>query len=163
MPSFDTVSEINWVEVQNAVDQSIKEVANRFDFRGSSAKLELSQKEKTISLFADNEFQLAQVYEILIAKLAKRNVDVRSFKPKDKETIAGNKVRQIITIVEGLEQELAKKIVKIIKDSGQKLQASIQGNTVRISGAKKDSLQEAMTLLREKVSEVPLQFNNFRD
>ena len=161
MPSFDIVSEVNQVELRNAVEQSNKEIANRFDFKGSDARIEPG--EDTLTLFADDEFKLGQVYDILTAKLAKRNVDVRYLDRGDIEKVSGNKVKQVVTIKEGVAGELAKKIVKIIKDSKLKLQASIQGEAVRVSGAKKDVLQEGIALVRKSVTDVPLQFNNFRD
>ena len=161
MPSFDIVSEVNQVELRNAVEQSNKEIANRFDFKGSDARIEPG--EDTLTLFADDEFKLGQVYDILTAKLAKRNVDVRYLGRGDIEKVSGNKVKQVVTIKEGVAGELAKKIVKIIKDGKLKAQASIQGEAVRVSGAKRDVLQEAIALVRKSVTDVPLQFNNFRD
>lgn len=161
MPSFDIVSEVNQVELRNAVEQSNKEIANRFDFKGSDARIEPG--EDTLTLFADDEFKLGQVYDILTAKLAKRNVDVRYLDRGDIEKVSGNKVKQVVTIKEGVAGELAKKIVKIIKDGKLKAQASIQGEAVRVSGAKRDVLQEAIALVRKSVTDVPLQFNNFRD
>ena len=161
MPSFDIVSEVNQVELRNAVEQSNKEIANRFDFKGSDARIEPG--EDTLTLFADDEFKLGQVYDILTAKLAKRNVDVRYLDRGDIEKVSGNKVKQVVTIKEGVAGELAKKIVKIIKDSKLKAQASIQGEAVRVSGAKRDVLQEAIALVRKSITDVPLQFNNFRD
>lgn len=161
MPSFDIVSEVNQVELRNAVEQSNKEIANRFDFKGSDARIEPG--EDTLTLFADDEFKLGQVYDILTAKLAKRNVDVRYLDRGDIEKVSGNKVKQVVTIKEGVAGELAKKIVKIIKDSKLKAQASIQGEAVRVSGAKRDVLQDAIALVRKSVTDVPLQFNNFRD
>ena len=161
MPSFDIVSEVNQVELRNAVEQSNKEIANRVDFKGSDARIEPG--EDTLTLFADDEFKLGQVYDILTAKLAKRNVDVRYLDRGDIEKVSGNKVKQVVTIKEGVAGELAKKIVKIIKDSKLKAQASIQGEAVRVSGAKRDVLQEAIALVRKSVTDVPLQFNNFRD
>lgn len=161
MPSFDIVSEVNQVELRNAVEQSNKEVDNRFDFKGSDARIE--QGEDTLTLFADDEFKLEQVYDVLTAKLAKRNVDVRYLDRGDIEKVGGNKVKQVVTVKEGVTGELAKKIVKAIKDSKLKAQASIQGEAVRVSGAKRDVLQEAIALVRKSVTDVPLQFNNFRD
>lgn len=161
MPSFDIVSEVNQVELRNAVEQSNKEIANRFDFKGSDARIEPG--EGTLTLFADDEFKLDQVYDVLTAKLAKRNVDVRYLDRGDIEKVSGNKVKQVVTVKEGVAGELAKKIVKAIKDSKLKAQASIQGEAVRVSGAKKDVLQEAIALVRKSVTDVPLQFNNFRD
>ena len=161
MPSFDIVSEVNQVELRNAVEQSNKEIANRFDFKGSDARIE--QGEDTLTLFADDDFKLGQVYDILTAKLAKRNVDVRYLDRGEVEKVSGNKVKQVVTVKEGVAGELAKKIVKAIKDSKLKAQASIQGEAVRVSGAKRDVLQEAIALVRKSVTDVPLQFNNFRD
>ena len=161
MPSFDIVSEVNQVELRNAVEQSNKEIANRFDFKGSDARIEPG--EDTLTLFADDEFKLGQVYDILTAKLAKRNVDVRYLDRGDIEKVSGNKVKQVVAIKEGVAGDLAKKIVKIIKDGKLKAQASIQGEAVRVSGAKRDVLQDAIALVRKSVTDVPLQFNNFRD
>lgn len=161
MPSFDIVSEVNQVELRNAVEQSNKEISNRFDFKGSDARVE--QGEETLTLYADDEFKLGQVYDVLSAKLAKRNVDVRYLERGDIEKVSGNKVKQVVTVKEGVTGELAKKIVRIIKDSKLKVQASIQGEAVRVSGAKRDVLQEGIALVRKSVTDVPLQFNNFRD
>jgi hypothetical protein len=161
MPSFDIVSEVNKVELKNAVEQANKEISTRFDFKGSDARIE--QKELELTVYADDNFKLKQVMEVFHGKMAKRNVDVRSLDPKDIEKISGDKVKQPITVREGLEQEMGKKIVKLIKDSKMKVQASIQGNTVRISGAKKDDLQAAINLVKKSFTEVPVQFNNFRD
>ncbi|HEY9446739.1 MAG TPA: YajQ family cyclic di-GMP-binding protein [Burkholderiales bacterium] len=163
MPSFDIVSEVNQVEVHNAVDQSNKEITNRFDFKGSDARIELSDKDKNLTAYADDEFKLEQVRDVLTAKLAKRGVDVRCLKMDKSEPVSGNKVKQVITVREGIEQELAKKIVKLVKDSKLKVQASIQGDAVRVSGAKKDLLQEAIALVRKSIADFPLQFKNFRD
>jgi len=163
MPSFDIVSEVNQVEVHNAVDQSNKEITNRFDFKGSDARIELSDKDKNLTAYADDEFKLEQVRDVLTAKLAKRAVDVRCLKVDKIEAVSGNKVKQVITVREGIEQDLAKKIVKLVKDSKLKVQASIQGEAVRVSGAKKDLLQEAIALVRKSITDFPLQFKNFRD
>ena len=161
MPSFDIVSEVNQVELRNAVEQANKEIANRFDFKGSDARIE--QGEEALTLYADDDFKLGQVYDILTAKLAKRNVDVRFLERGEAEKVGGNKVKQVVTVKEGVGGELGKKIVRIVKDSKLKVQAGIQGEAVRVSGAKKDVLQEAIALLRKSVTDVPLQFNNFRD
>jgi len=163
MPSFDIVSEVNQVEVHNAVDQCNKEVANRFDFKGSDARVEINDKEKSLAVFADDDFKLGQVRDVLTGKLAKRGVDVRCLQLGTIEKISGNKVKQNIAIRVGVEQELAKKIIKLIKDSKLKVQGSIQGDALRVSGAKKDMLQETITLVRKNVSDFPLQFKNFRD
>jgi len=161
MPSFDIVSEVNQVEVRNALDQANKEISTRFDFKGSDARVEYS--DKTLTLYADDEFKLKQVNDVLIGKFAKRNVDVRSLKYGDPEKVSGNKVKQAVTLRTGVDQELAKKIVRTIKDSKLKVQASIQGDAVRITGAKRDDLQSAIALVRKTVTDYPLQYENFRD
>ncbi|MBX9631079.1 MAG: YajQ family cyclic di-GMP-binding protein [Burkholderiales bacterium] len=161
MPSFDIVSEVNQVEVHNAVDQCNKEVSTRFDFKGSDARVEMA--EKVLSVFADDEFKLGQVRDILTTKLAKRNVDVRCLDLGKPEKISGNKVKQVVTVKTGIETTLAKKIVQTIKDSKLKVQASIQGDAVRVSGAKKDTLQDAIALVRKTVTDFPVQFQNFRE
>ena len=161
MPSFDIVSEVNQVEVNNAVDQTNKEVSTRFDFKGSDARVEV--KEKVLTLHADDEFKLGQVTDILTGKLTKRQVDIRSLKHGDVEKVSGNKVKQVVTVRTGVEQELAKKIVKAIKDSKLKVQASIQGDAVRVSGTKRDDLQEAIALVKKSITDFPLQYQNFRD
>lgn len=161
MPSFDIVSEANQVELRNAVEQSNKEIANRFDFKGSDARVE--QDEEALTLYADDDFKLGQVFDVLTAKLAKRNVDVRFLDRGEVEKVGGNKVKQVVAVKEGVGGELGKKIVRILKDGKLKVQASIQGEAVRVSGAKRDVLQEAIALVRKSVTDVPLQFNNFRD
>lgn len=161
MPSFDVVSEANLVEVRNAVDQAGKEIATRFDFKGSDARIE--QKERELTVYADSEFQLGQVRDILTAKMVKRNVDVRFLDLGKVEKIGGDKVKQVIKIRNGIESDAAKKIVRIVKDSKMKVQASIQGDAVRVTGAKRDDLQAAIALLRKQVTDLPLEFNNFRD
>ncbi len=161
MPSFDIVSEVNQHEVRNAVDQANKEIANRFDFKGSDARVE--QAELQLTVFADDDFKLKQVHEVLAGKLSKRGVDLRSLEKGGVEKISGNKVKQEATVKTGIATDQAKKIVKLIKDSKLKVQASIQGDAVRVSGGKKDLLQEAIQLVRKSVTEIPLQFTNFRD
>ncbi|MGE5650799.1 MAG: YajQ family cyclic di-GMP-binding protein [Bacillota bacterium] len=161
MPSFDVVSEANLVEVKNAIDQSNKEISTRFDFKGSDARVE--QKEHELTAYADSEFQLNQVRDVLTGKMVKRNVDVRFMDLGKIEKIGGDKVKQVIKIRNGIESDAAKKIVRIIKDSKMKVQASIQGDAVRITGAKRDDLQAAIALLRKEVTDLPLEFNNFRD
>ena len=163
MPSFDIVSEVNQVEVHNAVDQANKEVSTRFDFKGSDARIEINDKEKTLTVFADDDFKLGQVRDVLTGKLAKRGIDIRCLQLGKSEKISGNKMKQPITVREGIEQDLAKKIVKLLKDSKMKIQGSIQGDVVRVSGAKKDLLQDAIALIRKSITEFPLQFKNFRD
>ena len=161
MPSFDIVSEVSQVEVRNAVDQTNKEVSTRFDFKGSDARVE--QKENVLTLFADDDFKLSQVTDILTGKLTKRGVDIRSLKYGDVEKISGNKVKQAVTVREGVEQELAKKVVRTLKDSKLKVQASIQGDAVRVSGTKRDELQNAIALVKKAITDFPLQYQNFRD
>lgn len=161
MPTFDTVCEANLVEVRNAVDNTMKEIGTRFDFKGTAAAIEL--KDKDITLTGDAEFQLAQVEDILRNKLTKRNVDVRFLDRGDVQKAGGDKVRQVIKVRNGIEAETAKKIQRLIKDSKLKVQASIQGDTVRVSGAKRDDLQAAMALIRKDIADLPLSFDNFRD
>ena len=161
MPSFDVVSEANIVEVRNAVDQTSKEIATRFDFKGSDARVE--QKDRDLTAFADSEFQLGQVRDVLTNKMTKRNVDVRFLDLGKIEKIGGDKVKQVIKVKNGIESDAAKKIVKIVKESKMKVQASIQGDAVRVTGAKRDDLQATMALLRKEVTDLPLEFNNFRD
>jgi uncharacterized protein YajQ (UPF0234 family) len=161
MPSFDVVSEADMIEVKNAIEQANKEITTRFDFKGSDARVE--QKENELTAFADSEFQLQQVRDVLTNKLAKRKVDVRFLEDGDIKKIGGDKVKQVIKVKNGIETEDAKKIVRIIKDSKMKVQASIQGESVRITGAKRDDLQAAMAMLRKDVQDLPLEFNNFRD
>jgi uncharacterized protein YajQ (UPF0234 family) len=161
MPSFDIVSEINQVEVRNALDQANREISTRFDFKGSDARVE--HKDKELTLYADDDFKLKQVTDVLLGKLTKRGVDVRALKFGDVEKVSGDKVKQVVTLRVGIEQELAKKIVKQLKDSKLKVQASIQGDAVRVSGAKKDELQSAIALVKKTVTDFPVQFGNFRD
>jgi len=161
MPSFDTVCEPNLVEVKNAVDNTAKEIGTRFDFKGTSAAIEI--KEKEITLFGDADFQLQQVEDILTSKLAKRNVDVRFLDKGPVQKTGGDKVKQVVKVRSGIESEQAKKIQKLIKDSKLKVQAAIQGDAVRVTGAKRDDLQAAMALIRKDIPDLPLSFNNFRD
>ncbi|HUF22355.1 MAG TPA: YajQ family cyclic di-GMP-binding protein [Burkholderiales bacterium] len=161
MPSFDIVSEVNQVELRNAVDQANKEIGNRFDFKGSDARVELG--EKLLTLHADDEFKVGQVYDVLIAKMAKRGVDVRCLVRGKLEKTGGDKVKQAITVRVGVEQDLAKRLVKLVKDSKLKVQTAIQGDAVRVSGAKRDDLQQVIALVKKSVTDYPLQFNNFRD
>ena len=149
------------VEVKNGVDQANKEITTRFDFKGSDARVE--QKERELTAYADSEFQLNQLRDVLIGRLSKRNVDVRFLEDGKIEKIGGDKVKQVIKVKNGIESTDAKKIVKVIKDSKMKVQASIQGEAVRITGGKRDDLQAAIALLKKEVSDLPLDFNNFRD
>ena len=161
MPSFDVVSEADQVEVKNAVDQANKEITTRFDFKGSDARVE--QKEHELTAYADSEFQLGQVRDVLTTKMAKRNVDIRFLDLGKIEKIGGDKVKQIIKIKNGIETESAKKIQRIIKDSKIKVQASIQGDALRVTGTKRDDLQTTIALLKKEVTDLPLEFNNVRD
>ncbi|MDB5773482.1 MAG: YajQ family cyclic di-GMP-binding protein [Burkholderia sp.] len=161
MPSFDVVSEANTVEVKNAVDQANKEISTRFDFKGSDARVE--QKERELTAYADSDFQLSQVRDVLTGKMTKRGVDVRFLDIGKIEKIGGDKVKQVIKIKNGIESDAAKKIVRLIKDSKMKVEASIQGEAVRITGAKRDDLQAAIALLKKEATDLPLDFENFRD
>jgi len=161
MPSFDIVSEVDRQEVRNAVEQTNKEVGNRFDFKGSDARVELA--ELVLTVFADDEFKLGQVTDVLRGRLAKRSIDVRCLELGAVEKISGDKVKRPITVKVGVPQDKGKLVQKLLKDAKLKLQASIQGNAVRVSGAKKDDLQAAMQLVRKSIADLPLQFNNFRD
>ena len=163
MPSFDILCEANAVELKNAVETANKEVANRYDFKGSDARFELKEKEHEITAFADDEFKLGQVRDVLMAKMAKRGVDARFLDLKDPEKIGGDKMKQKMAVKNGVEIELAKRIVKMLKDAKLKVTASIQGDVVRVTGAKRDVLQEAIQLVRSGVTDVPLRFDNFRD
>lgn len=163
MPSFDVVSEANMDEVKNAIVQTNKVVTNRFDLKGTSAKVELKEKEREVTLFGDSEFHLEQIMIEVTQTMGKRGVDIRFLDKGKVEKIGGDKVKQIIKIKNGIESDAAKKIVRLIKDSKMKVQASIQGDAVRITGAKRDDLQAAMAMLRKDVADLPLEFNNFRD
>jgi uncharacterized protein YajQ (UPF0234 family) len=162
MPSFDAVLDPNLVEVRNAVDQTAKEIGTRFDFKGSSARVDL--KEKDLTIYADSDFQISQVLDILLAKMTKRNVDIRFLDRTAKiEKIGGDKVKQLITVKSGIDSDTAKKIQNLIKQSKMKVQAAIQGDSVRVTGGKRDDLQAAMALIRKEVPDAPLSFDNFRD
>ena len=165
MPSFDIVSQVNQQEVKNAVEQANKEITNRYDFKGSDARIEqrLEQNSLSLDVFADDDFKLGQVMDVLRGRLAKRNVDARSLEPGTVEKISGDKVKQPVKVRSGIEQERAKAIVKLIKDQKLKVAGSIQGDAVRVSGAKKDDLQAAIQLVRSSITDLPLQFINFRD
>jgi uncharacterized protein YajQ (UPF0234 family) len=161
MPSFDIVSQVDRQEVKNAVEQANKEITNRFDFKGSDARIE--QSELLLTVYADDEFKLNQVTDVLRARLSKRNVDVRSLEPGGVEKISGDKVKRPLTVRVGIAQDMAKSMVKLIKESKLKVSASIQGDAVRVAGAKKDDLQATIQLVRKSVTDLPLQFINFRD
>ena len=161
MPSFDTVCEPEMVEVKNAVENTAKEIGTRFDFKGTSAAIEL--KDKEIILLGDADFQLQQVEDVLRNKLTKRNVDVRFLDAGDVQKMGGDKVKQVIKVRNGIETEVSKKIQRLIKDSKLKVQAAIQGDAVRVNGTKRDDLQAVMALLRKEMADLPLSFDNFRD
>ena len=162
MPSFDVVCKPNLVELRNAVDQANREISNRFDFKGSDARVELAELQ--LVLYADDEFKLGQVRDVLLGKLAKRSVDARFLQLDARpQKIGSDKLKQEVAVRSGLEASLAKQIVQQIKDSKLKLTASIQGDAVRVTGAKKDALQESIALLRKQITDVPISFDNFRD
>ena len=161
MPSFDIVSQVDQQEVKNAVEQANKEITNRYDFKGSDARIE--QKDLELSVYADDEFKLGQVMDVLRGRLAKRNVDVRCIEPGALEKISGDKLKQAVKVKVGIAQEKSKIMVKLIKDAKLKVAASIQGDALRVSGGKKDDLQAAIQLVRKSVTDLPLQFINFRD
>ena len=161
MPSFDTVCEADVVEVKNGVENTAKEITTRFDFKGTSAAIEF--KDKEITLIGDSDFQLAQIDDILRNKLTKRNVDIRFLDKGDVQKMGGDKVKQVVKVRNGIASEDAKKIQRVIKDSKMKVQAAIQGEAVRITGAKRDDLQAAMALIRKEMPDLPLSFDNFRD
>ncbi|MFL6572507.1 MAG: YajQ family cyclic di-GMP-binding protein [Burkholderiales bacterium] len=161
MPSFDIVSQVNEQEVKNAVEQTNKEITNRYDFKGSDARVEQTKLDLTV--FADDEFKLGQVMDVLRQRLAKRSVDVRCLELGGIEKISGDKVKRPVKVKVGIPVEKGKEIQKLIKDSKLKVQGSIQGDAVRVSGAKRDDLQNAIQLVRQAVTDVALQFINFRD
>lgn len=160
MPSFDIVSEVNLQEIRNAVDQASREVDTRFDFKGSNARFE--HNKDIITLIAQNPFQLKQMLDILEIRLSKRGIAIGSLKIAEPETSL-NQARQIITVLQGIDTELAKQIVKALKNSKLKVQAAIQGDQVRVTGKKRDDLQEAIAYIKEQKYSLPLQFTNFRD
>lgn len=161
MPSFDVVCEADMVEMRNAIDQANKEISNRFDFKGSDARVEQNDNELTI--FADDDFKLEQVNDVLLNKCAKRSVDVRFLDHGEVQKVGGDKVKQVVKLRNGIATDSAKRIVKMLKDSKKKVQASIQGDSVRVTGKKRDDLQDAIALLKDQVKDLPLDFDNFRD
>ena len=161
MPSFDIVSQVDRQEVKNAVEQANKEITNRFDFKGSDARID--QAELVLTVFADDAFKLGQVLDVLRGRITKRNIDIRCLELGTLEKISGDKVKRPVTVKVGVPQEKGKEIQKLVKESKLKVAASIQGDAVRISGAKKDDLQAAIQLVRKSVTDLPLQFINFRD
>ncbi len=161
MPSFDTVCDPDMVEVRNAVDNAAKEIGTRFDFKGTSAAIEL--KDKEITLLGDADFQLQQVEDILRNKLTKRGVDVRFLDKGTVQKVGGDKVKQVVKVRSGIASEDSKKIQKLVKESKLKVQAAIQGEAVRVTGAKRDDLQAVMALLKKEMTDLPLSCDNFRD
>ena len=161
MPSFDTVCEANLVEVKNAIENTVKEITTRFDFKGTSASIEI--KDKEITLVGDAEFQLTQIEDVLRNKLTKRNVDVRFLDIGKPQKVGGDKVKQVVKVRNGIDAELGKKLQRLLKDSKLKVQAAIQDEKVRVTGAKRDDLQAVMALIRKEIADMPLSFNNFRD
>ncbi len=160
MPSFDVVSEVDNHELSNAVDQTNREVGNRFDFKGSNSRVEQNQYELTI--VTPSEFQIKQIYEILQTKMSKRNIDVNCLDAGEISE-SNQEARQVVIVKHGLDKDTARKLVKIIKEAKLKVQASIQGEQVRVTGKKRDELQEIISLLKNRNPGLPLQFNNFRD
>ncbi|MDR2881729.1 MAG: YajQ family cyclic di-GMP-binding protein [Azoarcus sp.] len=161
MPSFDILSEVDLVALRNSVDVANRKIGNRYDFKGTDARVE--QNDKLLTLYGDSDFQLGQMKDILLPEMTAKKVDVRCLDYKDLQKVSGNKVKQEVLVRVGVEQELAKKIVKLIKDAKLKVQAAIQGDAVRVSGAKRDVLQEAIALVKKNVTDYPLQYGNFRD
>jgi len=161
MPSFDILSEVDLVALRNAVDISNRKIGNRYDFKGTDARIE--QNDKLLTLYGDSDFQLGQMNDILLPEMTAKKIDVRCLDYGDLQKVSGNKVKQEVKVRVGVEQELAKKIVKFLKDAKLKVQASIQGDSVRVSGAKRDVLQEAIALVKKNVTDFPLQYGNFRD
>lgn len=164
MPSFDISSEVDMVALKNAVDVATRQIGNRYDFKGTSAAVELNEKDGLIVLYGDSDFQLGQIKDILLPGMEKKEPDSsKRLLHQDVQKISGNKVKQTLQIRAGIDADLAKKIVRLIKDSGLKVQASIQGDSVRVNGAKRDALQDAIAQVRKNVTDFPLQFGNFRD
>ena len=164
MPSFDITSEVDMVALKNAIDVVSRSITNRYDFKGTSANVELNEKDSLMTLFGDSDFQLDQIKDILLPAMEKKEADsAKRLDHQDIQKISGNKVKQVLKIKDGIDSELAKRIVKLIKDSGVKVQASIQGDTVRVMGAKRDVLQDTIAQVKKSVTDFPLQFGNFRD
>ena len=164
MPSFDISSEVDKVALKNAIDTAGKQITNRYDFKGTSANIDYNEKDNIITIFGDNDFQLDQVKDILLPAMEKKEPDSsKRLDTKDVQKVSGNKVKQEMKVRVGIDSDLAKRITKLIKDSGMKVQASIQGDTVRVNGAKRDVLQEAIAFCKKNVTDFPLQFGNFRD
>ena len=164
MPSFDFTSEADMVALKNAVDVASRQIDNRYDFKGTSAKVELNEKDKIITLHGDSDFQLDQIKDILFPAMEKKEAEsTKRIDHQAVQKVSGNKVKQDLKIKLGIETELAKKIVKLIKDGKLKVQASIQGDAVRVQGAKRDDLQECIALIRKEIVDFPIRAGNFRD
>lgn len=164
MPSFDITSEADMVALKNAVDVAARQITNRYDFKGTSANIELNEKDKLMTLFGDNDFQLDQIKDILFPAMEKKEAESsKRIEQLEVQKISGNKAKQVLKIKDGIDSDLAKKLVKLIKDSGLKVQASIQGETVRVNGAKRDTLQDAIALVKKSITDFPLKYGNFRD
>ncbi len=161
MPSFDITSEVDLVALRNAVEVANRKITNRYDFKGTDARVE--HADKLLTLFGDSDFQLDQMKAILLPEMTAKKVDVRCLEYGDLQKVGGNKVKQELKVRVGVEQELGKKVVKLLKDSKLKVQASIQGDAVRVAGAKRDVLQEAIALVKKDITDFPLQYGNFRD
>lgn len=164
MPSFDISSEVDKVGLNNAIDTANKQITNRYDFKGTSAKIDFNEKDNLITLYGDNDFQLDQIKDILLPAMEKKEPDSsKRLDPDEIQKISGSKVKQELKVRDGIDSDLAKRITKLIKDSGMKVQASIQGDTVRVNGAKRDLLQDAIAYVKKSVTDFPLKFGNFRD
>lgn len=164
MPSFDFTSEADMVALKNAVDVATRQIDNRYDFKGTSAKLELNEKDKVITLHGDSDFQLDQIKDILFPAMEKKEIEsTKRLDHQPVQKVSGNKVKQELKIKNGIETEMAKKIVKMIKDAKLKVQASIQGDEVRVQGAKRDDLQECIALIKKSITDFPIKYGNFRD
>lgn len=164
MPSFDFSSEVDMVALKNAIDSVGKKIIGRHDFKGTSAKVELNEKDKALTLYADSDFQLNQIKDILFPEMEKKEPDcTKRLDQQAVQKVSGDKVKQELKIKIGIESELAKKLVKLLKDSKLKVQAAIQGDTVRVTGAKRDVLQEAITLVKKTITDFPIKYGNFRD
>lgn len=164
MPSFDISSEVDKVGLNNAIDTANKQITNRYDFKGTSAKIDFNEKDNLITLYGDNDFQLDQIKDILLPAMEKKEPDSsKRLDPNEIQKISGSKVKQELKVRDGIDSDLAKRITKLIKDSGMKVQASIQGDSVRVNGAKRDLLQDAIAYVKKSVTDFPLKFGNFRD
>jgi len=161
MPSFDIMSEVDLPSLRNAVDVANRKITGRYDFKGSDARVE--QGDKVLTLFGDSDFQIEQITAILLPEMTSKKIDVRCLEYGDLQKVGGNKLKQELKVRVGVEQELAKKVVRLLKDSKMKVQAAIQGDVVRVTGGKRDILQEAIALVRKEITDFPLQFGNFRD